>query len=131
MKMKSGRSSGYLGRGRLERATNIKDHFFEEAKALLASRADRSLPTIQALALMSLGEASCGQEKISLSYALQSIGMAVESGLHMDYSAPLGSTFSCGEREVRAATFWGCFARWTSKSGMGESHGMSTTLTFH
>ena len=98
------------GRADPNDSTTAGDHFFEEAKALLAGRADQSVPTIQALALMSLREASCGQERISLSYTLQSIRMAVESGLHMDCSALPGSTFSCGEREVRAATFWGCFA---------------------
>lgn len=86
------------------------DRFFEEAKAILASLEDQSLPTIQALALMSLREASCGRSDISRSYGLHSIRIAVESELHLDQPGYPGLVFSCEEREVRSITFWGCFA---------------------
>lgn len=85
------------------------DQFFEEAEAILAGQEDQSLPTIQALALMSLREASCGRSDISRFYGSQSIRMAVESELHLDQLGLSGLTFSCEEREVRSTTFWGCF----------------------
>ena len=86
------------------------DRFFEEARRILADQEDQSLPTIQALALMSLREASCGRSDTSRFYGLQSIRMAVESELHLDHLGFPGSVFSCDEREVRSITFWGCFA---------------------
>ncbi|KAI9813046.1 MAG: hypothetical protein M1827_004266 [Pycnora praestabilis] len=85
------------------------DHFFEEAKALL-ERSSPSLPTIQALGLMSLREASCGRDDCSWFFSHQSIRMAVELGLHVGRVGLHGEPLSRSEREVRAATLWGSFA---------------------
>ena len=86
------------------------DHFFHEARTLLTSQEDRSLPTIQALALMSLWEASCGREHVGAFYVSESMRMALESELHLDHASLSDEIASCEEREVRASTFWGCFS---------------------
>jgi hypothetical protein len=86
--------------------------FFDEAKRLLGEEETPSLTTIQALGLMSLRQASCGNDASSWHYARQSMRMAIDLDLPCDRSirtAPLGATISQAEREVRAATFWGCF----------------------
>ncbi|KAK0513793.1 hypothetical protein JMJ35_003515 [Cladonia borealis] len=99
-----------LRKRQIGKSYEYKRPFFRRGKSIVGQPSGSIVTHNTGISFNVIREASCGQEKISLSYALQSIGMAVESGLHMDYSAPLGSTFSCGEREVRAATFWGCFA---------------------
>ncbi|PVH69384.1 hypothetical protein DL98DRAFT_541662 [Cadophora sp. DSE1049] len=66
-----------------------------------------SLTTIQALALMSIFEASRGRDKRSMFYSGQSIRMAVEMGLHRGTNDAKESE---AEREVRHATIWGTFA---------------------
>ena len=86
--------------------------FFDEAKRLLGEEETPSLTTIQALALMSLRQASCGNDASSWHYARQSMRMAIDLDLHCDHSISamsLDTTISQAEREVRAATFWGCF----------------------
>jgi hypothetical protein len=86
--------------------------FFDEAKRLLGDEEIPSLTTIQALGLMSLRQASCGNDASSWHYARQSMRMAIDLDLHLDRSVPAGSldvTICQAEREVRSATFWGCF----------------------
>jgi hypothetical protein len=86
--------------------------FFDEAKRLLGEEETPSLTTIQALGLMSLRQASCGNDASSWHYARQSMRMAIDLDLHCDRSilaVSLDATTSKAEREVRAATFWGCF----------------------
>lgn len=86
--------------------------FFDEAKRLLGEEETPSLTTIQALGLMSLRQASCGNDASSWHYARQSMRMAIDLDLHCDCPIPavsLDATMSKAEREVRAATFWGCF----------------------
>jgi hypothetical protein len=86
--------------------------FFDEAKRLLGEEEMPSLTTIQALGLMSLRQASCGNDASSWHYARQSMRMAIDLDLHLDRPVPDGSldaTISQAEREVRSATFWGCF----------------------
>jgi hypothetical protein len=86
--------------------------FFDEAKRLLGEEETPSLTTIQALGLMSLRQASCGNDASSWHYARQSMRMAIDLDLHCDHSISvmsLDATISQAEREVRAATFWGCF----------------------
>jgi len=86
--------------------------FFDEAKRLLGEEETPSLTTIQALGLMSLRQASCGNDASSWHYARQSMRMAIDLDLHCDRSipaVPLDAVMSRAEREVRAATFWGCF----------------------
>jgi hypothetical protein len=82
------------------------DHFFQESQRLFYQETDHhSFPTIQALGVMSIREASCGREYESLYYIGQSIRLAVEMGLHR---------FDDGSDEdelaVQSATFWGAFA---------------------
>jgi hypothetical protein len=86
--------------------------FFNEAKRLLGEEETPSLTTIQALGLMSLRQASCGNDASSWNYARQSTRMAIDLDLHLDQPVPFASidaTISQAEREVRLATFWGCF----------------------
>ena len=61
---------------------------------------------------MSLRQASCGNDASSWHYARQSMRMAIDFDLHLDQPVTATSftaTISKAEREVRAATFWGCF----------------------
>jgi hypothetical protein len=90
--------------------TTSGDHFFAEAKRLLAEDDRRSLTAIQAMGLISIREASCGRDTESFYYAGQAIRLAVEAGLHIESSEKTAESSQHGEEEVRAATFWGAFA---------------------
>jgi hypothetical protein len=88
------------------------EHFFEEAKRLLGSEEVPTLASIQAVGLMSLRQASCGKDASSVFYARQSLRMALDIDLHCQHPASRVNNrteFSQAEREVRIATFWGCF----------------------
>lgn len=87
----------------LDDPTTSGDHFFAEAKRLLAEDDFHSLTTIQALGLISIREASCGRDTESFYYSGQAIRLAVEAGLHIQAREN-------SEDGVRAATFWGAFA---------------------
>lgn len=90
--------------------TTSGDHFFAEAKRLLAEDDHSSLTTIQAIVLMSIREISCGRDTESFYYAGQAIRLAVEAGLHMEPDEQDGKPSQHGGEGVRAATFWGAFA---------------------
>ncbi len=82
------------------------NHFFKEALRLFnAERNHHSLPTIQALGIMSIREASCGRDSESWYYAGQSIRLAIEMGLHQHNSESDDDVIA-----VKSATFWGAFA---------------------
>ncbi|KAF8856146.1 hypothetical protein BDZ45DRAFT_480930 [Acephala macrosclerotiorum] len=86
------------------------DHFFTEATRLLESESDRHiLPTVQALGLMSLRQASCGRSSQSLYLSGQSIRLAVEMGLHQEVQVGDGKEAEVAHA-VRSATFWGAFS---------------------
>ena len=96
----------------LQDAQTAGQPFFDEAKRLLGDEEMPSLTTIQALGLMSLRQASCGNDASSWNYARQSMRMAIDLDLHLErpaLAASTGASISQAEREVRAATFWGCF----------------------
>ncbi|KAI9743817.1 MAG: hypothetical protein M1818_002551 [Claussenomyces sp. TS43310] len=87
------------------------DHFFMEAKRLLAEDGLTSLTTIQALGLLSIREASAGRDTESLYYSGQAIRLATEVGLHMEASYKPEEDDPLKEvHEVRSITFWGAFA---------------------
>jgi hypothetical protein len=86
------------------------DHFFAEAKRLLAEDDHSSLTTIQAIGLMSIREISFGRDTESFYYAGQAIRLAVEAGLHMEVDQEELKSSQHGTEGVRAATFWGAFA---------------------
>lgn len=90
--------------------TTCGDHFFAEAKRLLAEDDHRSLTAIQAIGLISIREASCGRDTESFYFAGQAIRLAVEAGLHMEVDEQNADSSQHGEEGVRAATFWGAFA---------------------
>jgi hypothetical protein len=90
--------------------TTSGDHFFAEAKRLLAEDDRSSLTTIQAIGLMSIREASCGRDTESFYYAGQAIRLAVEAGLHREVNEQTAESKQHDEEGVRAATFWGAFA---------------------
>jgi Fungal specific transcription factor domain len=87
----------------------VGDHFFKEAKRLLALEKLPSLTTIQALGLMSLREASCGRENMSMSYSYLSMEMTKKLELHLIEEGNNSPKFSREELEVRSATAWGSF----------------------
>ncbi len=79
------------------------NHFFVEAKRLLAAETNlSSLPSIQALALLSIREGSCGRDTESFYYSGLAIRLVVEKGLHRD-----DFIADPAEMGVRRATFWG------------------------
>ncbi|MCJ1417236.1 Nitrogen assimilation transcription factor nit-4 [Xylographa parallela] len=85
------------------------DHFFREAKRLIMENDEHEkprLPTVQALALMSVREAGCGREAKGWVYSGMSFRMACDLGLDVD-----SGTSSLDEKEIdaRRITFWGCF----------------------
>lgn len=85
------------------------DQFFAEAERLLNNDHTSSLTTVQALAVMSLREASHGRDSTGFQYMGRCIRMAVELGLHLPMTAVNGTVFSPAEVEIRKTTFWGCF----------------------
>jgi hypothetical protein len=91
-----------------EDARTVASRFFGEAKRLLAMKNKPVLPSVQALGLMSLYEASCGNDSESWFFSCQSIQLAVEMGLHIDM--PVHDQLTAIEQEVRNVTFWGAFS---------------------
>jgi hypothetical protein len=85
------------------------DHFFAEARRLLYEDESPCLTTVQALAVMGLREPSAGRDSTGFMYAGRCLRMAVELGLHLNYSSTANLDLSRSEIEVRKVTFWGCF----------------------
>ena len=85
------------------------NHFFREAKKLILVNDEHEKPrlaTVQALALMSVREAGCGQEARGWVYSGMSFRMAYDLGLNVDSgSANLDEL----EVDARRITIWGCF----------------------
>ena len=85
------------------------DHFFKEAKRLILENDEHEnprLPTVQALALMSVREAGCGREAKGWVYSGMSFRMACDLGLNVDSGV---SSLDEQETDARRITFWGCF----------------------
>lgn len=82
------------------------ESFFAESVRLLSQETDRrSLTTVQALGLMSMREMSCGRDAEGRYYAIQSIRLAVDMGLHRKINK--------GDLDllyVQSSTFWGAFS---------------------
>ncbi|KAK3943861.1 fungal-specific transcription factor domain-containing protein [Diplogelasinospora grovesii] len=90
------------------------DHFFAEAKRLIADNDEYEKPrltTVQALALMSVREAGCGREAKGWVYSGMSFRMAQDIGLNLDIGGITTEKDSLNEQEIdaRKITFWGCF----------------------
>jgi hypothetical protein len=85
------------------------DHFFREAKRLLLENDEHENPklaTVQALALMSVREAGCGQEARGWVYSGMSFRMAHDLGLNLD---SVSAAQDDQEVDARRITIWGCF----------------------
>ena len=85
------------------------DHFFKEAKRLILENDEHEnpkLPTVQALALMSVREAGCGREAKGWVYSGMSFRMAYDLGLNVDSGR---SSMDELEVDARRVTIWGCF----------------------
>lgn len=85
------------------------DHFFKEAKRLILENDEHEnprLPTVQALALMSVREAGCGREAKGWVYSGMSFRMAYDLGLNVDSATSSGDE---QETDARRITIWGCF----------------------
>lgn len=82
------------------------DEFFEEAKRLLDLDDRPSLTTVQALAIMSLRQASHGLDSSAYRLTGRCVRMTVELGLHLSVTM---SELTTAEAEVRKITFWGVF----------------------
>ena len=85
------------------------DQFFAEAVRLLNDDHTSSLTTVQALAVMSLHEASHGRDSTGFQYIGRCIRMAVELGLHLPMTVIDNAVLDPSEVEIRKTTFWGCF----------------------
>lgn len=88
------------------------DHFYEEAQRLLGYEDVPSLTKVQALGLMSLRQASCGNDMSGWHLSRLAMRTALDLGLHMVDSQDRRADrllHSNPERQVSAATFWGCY----------------------
>ncbi|KAI9759759.1 MAG: Golgi to ER traffic- protein, partial [Chaenotheca gracillima] len=88
------------------------DHFFKEAKRLILENDEHEkpqLPTVQALALMSVREAGCGREAKGWIYSGMSFRMACDLGLNLNLTYSQDSNLNEQEIDARKITFWGCF----------------------
>jgi len=86
------------------------DHFFREAKRLIMEEDLHevpALPTVQALALMSVREAGCGREAKGWVYSGMSFRMACDLGLNLGMHSK--DAIDETEEDARRITFWGCF----------------------
>lgn len=106
--------------------TNSKtagDHFFAEARRLLNEHENSRLPTVQALQIMSMREASSDRDSSGFFLAGRSLRMAIEMGLHRSsHDGQLSET----ELKSRRLTFWGLFTCETAWSvAMGRIAGIS------
>lgn len=89
--------------------TTVGNHFYKEAKRLLAEDDQSCLTTIQALGVMSIRQAMNNQDSNGWSLSSRMMSMAIELGLHMTYSQQPNGKVTPTEIEVRRITFWGCF----------------------
>jgi hypothetical protein len=85
------------------------DHFFAEARRILAEDETPCLTTVQALAVMSMREPSTGRESSGFGYIGRCMRMCIELGMHLNSSAGPAVDLTKSEIEVRKVTFWGCF----------------------
>src|SRR5271163_1577557 len=88
--------------------STVGDHFFAEAKRLLAENERSCLTTVQALGVMSIRQAMNNQDSTGWRYAAQMMSMTVELGLHTSYAAQPHGKLTASEVEARKVTFWGC-----------------------
>lgn len=87
------------------------DHFFAEAKMLLATEREPSLTTIAAVGVMSIWQSMKGYTSIGMEYAWQMMTMSTEMNLHMDpISLESFKDITMPEIEARRVTFWGAYA---------------------
>lgn len=82
------------------------DHFFTEAKRLLELQEQPSLTMVQALAIMSFREESCGRGSNGYQYMGRSSCALLEMGLHL---SEIGSSACLADYQTRQITFWGVF----------------------
>ena len=87
--------------------TTTGEHFFTEAKRLLYEDDRSSLPTVQALGLMSLRQAMNNYDSPGWQYASQMMGMTIQMGLHIQSAVDPNMTPT--EIEARRVTLWGVF----------------------
>jgi hypothetical protein len=98
-----------------EDSATAGEHFFKEAKRLILENDEHerpAIPTVQALALMSVREAGCGREAKGWVYSGMSFRMACDLGLNLDaggLAAAGGAPKDDLEEDARRITFWGCF----------------------
>jgi Fungal specific transcription factor domain len=85
------------------------DHFFAEARELLFNNESSSLTTCQALAIMSVREASAARADSGFQYAGRSVRMAIELGLQLPVVEEWRQQLTDQEVDVRKSTFWGLF----------------------
>lgn len=96
-----------------EDADTAGNHFFAEAQRLLSQEDIPSVTTIQALNLMALRQARSGNDISSWHYARNAMRIALDIDLPSDDPEQEPNEpyiFTRAERQVRVATFWGCFA---------------------
>jgi hypothetical protein len=94
-------------------ANTAGDHFFAEAQRLLSQEDIPCVTTIQALNLMALRQARSGNDVSSWHYARNAMRIAIDIDLPSDdpeQEPEKPRIFTRAERQVRVATFWGCFA---------------------
>lgn len=82
------------------------DRFYAEAKRLLDQADKPTIPTVQALGIMSLRETSAGRDSNGYQLAGRCVRMALEMGLHLSV---IKNGMRPLEAEVRKVVFWAVF----------------------
>ncbi|KAL1393475.1 fungal-specific transcription factor domain-containing protein [Phyllosticta capitalensis] len=91
-------------------ARTTGDQFFAEARRLLNNENSPSIPTIQALAIMSLREISKGRDSSGYRYIRWCMTMIIEMGLHLSVSGEQTHKTPWDQNVERTYIFWGCYA---------------------
>jgi hypothetical protein len=91
---------------------SVGEQFYEEAQRLLGFEDLPTLTKIQSLGLMSLRQASAGNDMSSWHLSRMATRTAIDLGLHRRNAQDAEEdhpAHSVPERQVSAATFWGCY----------------------
>ncbi|KAF2142530.1 uncharacterized protein K452DRAFT_358292 [Aplosporella prunicola CBS 121167] len=85
------------------------NRFFAEAQRLLHCIETSSIPTVQAVAIMSLREISQCRDSSGYRLIRQCMAMAIELGLHLALPPEEEAKLDSRELVDRSFAFWGCF----------------------
>lgn len=85
------------------------DHFFAEARRLLFLDETPSVTAVQALGILALREPSAGRDSSGFMYMGRCLRMALELGIHLNWTSMQEAAGTAEEIEQRKTTSWGSF----------------------